>query len=96
MLSKFARSITRMSDMRKLAMKGLHMKLHLMDRHISNHPNDISTAMYHTLNDWRKAQPDNRTAYINLHQALEHAGMRLLGVEIMGGDLEDLEEGKVP
>ena len=95
LLFNLASYVTSRSGVRTLAFRELGMSFSAVDLHIMNNQSDMTAAMYDILLDWRQTQPDNRTAYINLGQALKRAGMSLLIDQVMGGWLEDFE-GKFP
>ena len=96
MLVNLADSVTTVSDVRKLAVRGLGMESDFVQIQMSNNLNNCNSAMFEVLRGWRKTQPDNHTAYINLHQALKSTEMNHHIIAMMDGDSENFEDGKVP
>ena len=67
--------ITREDELRKLAITGLKMGNHIVQRHLTNKGNNITTAAHHVLEDWRTSQPNQRVAYVKLCKALKDVKM---------------------
>ena len=72
-----SRRLSKKEDIRELAIS-LDMADDQVDRHLNNNSNAINEAAHGLLTDWRKTQKDKRTAYSNLCDALQRAGMQLL------------------
>ena len=100
MLIKLAKHVSREIDVLTLAVIGLGMKENDVKHHLKcrDHDGEIHMAMYNILVEWRKTQPNNRTAYINLGQALVHedVNMGLLAAEDLDGVPEDFVSGRAP
>ena len=96
MLLKLAKRVTTRTDVHKLSIVGLRMEPEGVIIHTLKNRNDINKAMFGILVDWRDTQPDLRTAYINLGQALIHADMDYLITIVLHGKPEDFENGRVP
>ena len=62
-ISRLSRKLTTQSDVRKLGIEGLRLESEDVDRHISDHKNDIATAAYHIIYDWRKSKDNLTIAY---------------------------------
>ena len=58
-----------------LGIKGLGISDRIIDRHIKNHPNDMSKAVYSTLKEWRRSQDNATVAYQNICKALRDVEM---------------------
>ena len=76
MLYEVARRLTRKSDIRTLGFK-LGVKGYKMDSIFCNKNDDITEAAYEILKEWRKGQPDPKTAFITLRDALTHPDVNL-------------------
>ena len=58
-------------DLQDLAIKGLNIKSYIVDRHISKHQNNISSAAFSSIREWRNAQLNAGVAHTEMSQALE-------------------------
>ena len=76
MVRSLSEKITKGSDLRALALKGLGVEHSKVDRFLNTY-NDVTNASYYFLVDWRTSQCDLKKAYINICQALCKAGMPL-------------------
>ena len=89
LFSKF----TSNADLKKLAVFGLKMEKHLVEKHINNEKGDISSAAHKVLQDWRKSIENPKVVYKQLYDALgvaEMGGVR--GDLLLGGPSLDLTE----
>ena len=82
------------SEVRYLAVSGLGMAAHLVDRLLESNP-DVTEAMRHILMEWKKSQQNAQIAYVNLCRGLKRANMDLLIANVMGGVPKDFKEGKI-
>ena len=69
-------------QLRRFAVKGLGLDLQEVDAPLANCKNGVGKATYDVLKKWHTSQPNSVAAKINLKNALEVAGMRLLQKEI--------------
>ena len=76
-LVKLSNKITKPSMLRTLATVGLQMKETTVDSQLVNHPNDINSAAYEVLKEWRNTQVDQTEAYTNICLALRHEDVDL-------------------
>ena len=88
LIEYYVKNFTTVSDEGILANARLKLKSMIENMAISKNPNDISAAIYSIMNDWSKDKPDPRTAYINIQQAFEHAGI------IRGGYPEEFKDSE--
>ena len=70
-----SRRLTKEAEIHSLAVDGLEMKNHVIDKFLSDNKGDITTAAYKLLNEWFKNQSDRKTAYVNICRALKDAEM---------------------
>ena len=59
-------------DIYSLTLIGLEMNENVVEGHLRNKRDDIHSAVFQILRDWRKTQEDAKTAYENLCKALRH------------------------
>ena len=84
-LNKLSRRLTAQSDVRKLGLEGLGLTSEDVDRHLTDHSNDIVTAAYYMLCYWCKSQENRTIAYKNISKALKlkQVGMSSLINEVL-------------
>ena len=63
--------------LRTLATVGLQMKETIVDSQLANHRDDINSAAYEVLKEWRNTQVNKTEAYINICKALKHEDVDL-------------------
>ena len=81
------------ADLKKLAIFGLKMDSHVVEKHIKNEKGDISSAAHKVLQDWRKSKESDKVAGNELWEALGVAEMSgLRGNLLLGGPAVDLTE----
>ena len=80
--------ITSEMDLKKLAIFGLKISDHLVDKHLHDKKGEISSAAHKVLQDWRKSIESPKVAYKVLWEAL--------GVTRLNGLREALFEGGQP
>ena len=71
MLVDLSALIVTSGDLRELAIIGLDIEGHKVATHINRYLFDITGAAYNLLREWRDTQPDSRTAYTKLSEALD-------------------------
>ena len=76
MVRRLSEKITKVTDLRTLALKGLGVEHSKVDRFLNTY-NDVTNASYYFLVHWRTSQCDLKKAYINICQALRKAEMPL-------------------
>ena len=74
-LHELSMRLTKEADIYSLAVDGLGMENHVVEKFLSDHKGDITTAAHRLLNKWLQTQPDRQTAYVNICRALKDAGM---------------------
>ena len=62
----------------ELGIKGLGIPDNTIQKHIKNHPNDITRAALAILREWRNSQENATIAYENICKALKHIEMPYL------------------
>ena len=70
MLWDVAERIDRRDKLQKIAIRGLNIESHIVQRHPINHPMDITTAAHNVLLHWRKHYEDSTEANTVLCDAL--------------------------
>ena len=58
------------------------METHEVQKHLQNHPTDISTAAHNILSEWRNTQSTDSAVFANLRVALKRVGMAAFIEEI--------------
>ena len=92
-LWSLSNKITSDADLKKLAISGLKMDGHLVEKHINNEKGDISSAAHKVLQDWRKSKESDKVAGSELWEAMGVAEMSgLRGNLLLGGPDLDLTE----
>ena len=79
---RLSRRLTSNGDLRRFAIYGLEMEAHEVQKHLQNHPHDISTAAINLLSEWRNSQSTGAAAVANLRVALERVKMAAFIEEI--------------
>ena len=74
---KISSKITNTTELRKLAVTGLRIPGHIIDRHLQNNSTDISSAAHAVLTEWAKSKETPQAAYRELVQALGRDGVDL-------------------
>ena len=77
MLWNLAKEYTNRNDLRTLALK-LGLKESQVTTSLTNNNNDINSAAYDLLRQWRASQDNNRIAYTNICKTLEDAEQKFL------------------
>ena len=72
-LLELSKEINNLADLRAVAIKGLRIANNRVEAHVNHFPNDINSAALALLSEWRKSQPNSKTAYANLIKALDVA-----------------------
>ena len=57
-------------DLRDLAIAGLKMDSHVINRHINRSQGDTTAAAYSFIKEWKDSQPNARVAYTTINAAL--------------------------
>ena len=73
MLLNLSRRLTNKPETRLLAINGLQIKKHIIDKHLHDESN--ITEAYRILDEWFKNQPNSRKAYNRLCKALGECNM---------------------
>ena len=74
MVFNLSMKLTNKSDIRLLAMVGLQMQKHVIDKYLHDET-DITEAAYRILDEWSKNQRNSRKAYNRLCEALTECNM---------------------
>ena len=74
---KLSEIITTGADLRKLGLLGLKLDGHIVQKHLTNNKQDITSAAFELVIEWRKNQSHNSAAYKNICYALIDAGLEL-------------------
>ena len=82
MLWSLANKIVTQSQLMTLALIGLKVERHRVERCLTNHKDDISVATHAVLKEWNDSQEDKKFAYKSLCKALESAKMNALIYEM--------------
>ena len=75
---KLSTKITSANELKNLTITGLNLDHSMVENHIINNPNDIQSAAYDLLNEWKKSQLSSRIAFQNLCEALKRSDMNIL------------------
>ena len=67
--------LTSNADLKKLAISGLKMDGHQVEKHINNEKGDISSAAHKVLQDWRNSRESDKVAGNKLWEALGVVGL---------------------
>ena len=57
-------------DLRDLAITGLNMDSHIVNKHINKSQGDTTAAAYSFIKEWKESQPNERVAYTRMNEAL--------------------------
>ena len=74
-LLRLSQRLNTSDAIRRLAINGLRMEQHTVQTHLQNHHQDINTAAYNIISEWRNSQSDDTAAFVNLGEALERVNM---------------------
>ena len=77
MLLKLARKINQKIDLLTLATLGLDMDENVVDGMLRDNRDEIHMAVRGVLNVWKRSQPDAKTAYIKLCEALRNEDVKM-------------------
>ena len=78
-----AMKISKPSQILTLGRMGLKLSLSVVETSMHNNKDDVNMAMYDVLKQWRVSQPDAKTAYYNLCEALAVVSMNSLIHEVL-------------
>ena len=70
MLWSVAERIDKRELLQAIAIRGLNIESHIVQRHLTNHPMDITTATHNVLLHWRKQYEDQHEAHTDICNAL--------------------------
>ena len=84
-----AKKITSIADLKEIAISGLKIDAHIVEKHINNEKGDISSATHKILQDWRKSVDNNKVAYNQLYEALGVAEMSGLREDLLNKPLQE-------
>ena len=74
-LNKLSLTLTTQSEVRELGIEGLGLPSEHIDRHLTDHSNDIAVAAYYMIYYWCKSQENRTIAYQRMCKALKRVGM---------------------
>ena len=83
MLLELSRKITKPFEIMTLGRKGLKLDLSAVKTSMYNNKDDVNMAMYDVLEKWRVSQPDAKTAYDKLYEALTVVNMDSLIQDVL-------------
>ena len=75
MLQKLSNHIKSKGELRALAFTGLEIAPEKVQTHLQNNNNDISSAVYELLYEWRNAHEDAESAYEGLRKGLDKCNL---------------------
>ena len=75
MILSLSQQITNESDLRNLAIRGLDMKVNIVDKHVNSRKPEMTLAAEDIITKWRNNVVNSRTAYRRLCDARERVGM---------------------
>ena len=78
MVLSLSESLGNKDDLRKLALNGLNMEPHVLQKHITDSRERYTEAAYNLLEDWLKQQVSRRVAYSLLCQAIKKVELNFL------------------
>ena len=81
-LFAISQHLVRESYLRLLAVQALKISSNVVDKRLSNSPNDITAAAHRVLNDWLKTTQNRRVAYKELRDALHSVGLASIAQEV--------------
>ena len=91
MVLRLSSRMTSPADIRLLAMNGLQIKKHIVDKHLNNE-RDISEAAFRVLDEWCKNQLNSRVAHSRLCRVLRLVDMSAFIKHLQEYKIEDTED----